>query len=847
MRLSFLLIVAAPVWGGTVPATVRSFVAAQCAGCHNAKLKQGNLDLVSLAFDPEKADNFAIWAKIHDRVRDGEMPPVPSATLTKASKDAFLTSLAAPLVVADRARYAASGRSTIRRMNRQEYENTLRDLLGAPWLQVQDMLPEDGVAYKFNKSAEALDVSHVHMNQYLASADYALREVLPKSEARPALVTKRYYSRDQNSFFGQIRFPKSNERDAYPVVGNSADLEVLHKTGRRTPGDPKSPTREIEGIAVVCSSYEPIELRFNKFTAPASGRYKIRLNAHTVWVGPQQGEKWWKPDPENISAGRTQEPITLYSELPPRQQRRLGSFDVYPDPRVNELDVYLLKGETIRVDAARFFRSRPPGSTWRNPLATKEGQPAVSFRWMEAEGPIVEQWPTSGQQLLFGNLPFSVGANGTATFESKAPAADSRRLLAAFLKRAYRHPVPEGEVERFAKLADKARADGFSFTDAMISAYTAALVSPAFVALEEKPGRLDSYAMASRLSYFLWNTEPDATLRQLAERNQLQDPAVLRAQAKRLLADARSQRFVKAFLDYWLDLRKINNTSPDGSLYPDYYLDDFLVESAGDETRAFFSEMLRRNLPARNVVSSDFAMLNERLAAHYGIPGVTGAALRPVALPADSVRGGLMTQASVLKVTANGTTTSPVLRGVWISERILGRTVPPPPSGVPPVEPDTRGAKTIREQLAQHRSQTFCKSCHARIDPAGFALESFDVAGGQRDKYRALGDGGKPAEGIGKAGHFFEFHYALPVDPSGTLPDGRSFANVQELKKLLLADERQIARNLASQLVTYSTGAPVRFGDRPRLEEILDQSKSSGYGTEALIEAIVRSELFRSK
>jgi hypothetical protein len=823
---------AAPV---PVPASVRTFVAAQCVGCHNAKLKQGNLDLSSLPFEPAKADNFAIWAKIHDRVRDGEMPPVPSAKLTKPVREAFLTTLAAPLVAADRARYAASGRSVIRRMNRQEYENTLRDLLGAPWLQIQNMLPEDGIAYKFNKVGEALDVSHVHMNQYLAAADYALREVLPQTPGKPVPVTTRYYSREQNSFFGQIRFPKSNERDAFPVVGNSADLPVLHKTGPRTPPAKPGPNREIEGVAVVCSSYEPIELKFNKFRAPVSGRYKLRLNAHTVWVGPAAGEKWWKPDPENITAGRTDEPITLYSEAPPRQQRWLGRFDVHPDPTTNEIDVYLLKGETIRVDAARFFRSRPPGNTWRNPWATKEGQPAVSFRWMEAEGPIVEQWPTSGYQLLFGNG------------ENKDPAADSRRLLAAFLKRAYRHPVPAGEVERFAKLPDKALAAGFSFQDALIAAYSAVLVSPAFVTHEEAPGRLDSHALASRLSYFLWNSEPDAALRELADRNQLQDPAVLKAQTKRLLADGRSERFVSAFLDYWLDLRKVNNQSPDENIYPDYYLDDYLVESAADETRAFFTEMLRRNLPARNLVASDFAMINERLADHYGIPGVKGSAIRAVPLPPDSVRGGLMTQASVLKVTANGTTTSPVLRGVWISERILGHPVPPPPTGVPPVEPDTRGAKTIRQQLDQHRSQTFCKSCHARIDPAGFALESFDVFGGYREKYRALGDGFPHPEGIGKAGHFFEFHYALPVDASGTLPDGRSFADVRELKKLILADERQVARNLATQLVTYATGAPVRFGDRPRLEAILDQTKAGGYGTEALVEAIIQSDLFRSK
>ena len=263
-----------------------------------------------------------------------EMPPAQApASLTKASRDAFLASLAAPLATADRARFTASGRSLLRRMNRQEYENTLRDLLGAPWLQVQELLPEDGVAYKFNKSAEALDVSHVHMNQYLAAADYALREVLLKNP--PAATTTRFYTRDQNSFYSQIRFPKTNERDAYPVIGNAADLEVLHKTGPRTAGNPNSPTREIEGMAVVCSSYEPIELRFNRFKATVAGRYKLRLNAHTVWVGPAKGEKWWKPDPgKTLRRGAPMSRSHLYSELPPRQQRRLGSFDVHPEPSV---------------------------------------------------------------------------------------------------------------------------------------------------------------------------------------------------------------------------------------------------------------------------------------------------------------------------------------------------------------------------------------------------------------------------------------------------------------------------------------------------------------------------------
>ena len=254
------------------------------------------------------------------------------------------------------------------------------------------------------------------------------------------------------------------------------------------------------------------------------------------------------------------------------------------------------------------------------------------------------------------------------------------------------------------KVIDGAKKTGSSFADAMIAGYTAVLCSPKFVCLEEKPGTLDPGALASRLSYFLWNSAPDDALRAA----DLSKPEVLRKQTDRLLDDPKSRRFVDAFLNYWLDLRKAEATSPDAALYPDYYLDDLLVESALGESQTFFAELVKENLPARNLVASDFTMLNERLGWHYGLPSVSGPELRRVSLPKDSVRGGFMTQAAVLKVTANGTTTSPVLRGAWIMERILGKPPPPPPASVPAIEPDTRGAHTIRQQLDAHRKLETC-------------------------------------------------------------------------------------------------------------------------------------------
>src|SRR6185295_9743343 len=241
----------------------------------------------------------------------------------------------------------------------------------------------------------------------------------------------------------------------------------------------------------------------------------------------------------------------------------------------------------------------------------------------------------------------------------------------------------------------------------------------------------------------------------------------VRAQRERVVEGPRAGRGGGGFTDYWLDLRKIDDSSPSTTLYNDYELDDALKLAAVEETRLFVQEMFRRNLPARNIIDSDFTFLNERLAAHYGVPGVTGAKMRKVTLPKDSVRGGLMTQASVLKVTANGTTTSPVLRGVWIMERIMGFQSAPPP-GVPAVEPDIRGAVTIRQQLDKHRADPSCASCHRRIDPPGFALESFDIMGGQRDRYRAIAEGVKPEPGIGFSGQPYSFHYGLPVDSAGT-------------------------------------------------------------------------------
>jgi hypothetical protein len=858
------------VLAGDLPPACQQFVENHCFECHDSTSTKGGLDLTALRFEPATPTNFSKWVLIFDRVSKGEMPPKKKARPDAAELQTFTNSLSSSLVSFERAQMAREGRATRRRLNRYEYENALRDLLHGPWLQIRDSLPEDGEAERFNKVGDALDVSHVQMARYLAAADYALREVMaPQAEQPPAKV-RRYYARDQRSYTGPMKYSVFNnapERATFPVLGFKGQPEVRKEEAPITVGDSNPELRELEGVGVVASAYEPIEPKFNEFRAPVPGHYQLRFNAYSVWVGPGEGNKWYIPDLDTVSRGHRDEPVTITAETPPRLLRKLGDFDVTPEPGAHALDAWLLAGEMIRPDAGRLFRSRPGHARWQNPLAEKDGQPGVVFRWLEVEGPIYDQWPPAGHKLLFGDLPMvnrkvaAASENpghtnkfGQRRFKkapgveviSKQPMADAERLLQNFIRQAYRLPTDDTEVKRFLPVVQNALKLGNSFTDAMLAAYTAVLCSPEFLYLDEKPGRLGDYELASRLSFFLWNSPPDSELRCCADKQELRKPDVLRAQADRMLADPKSRRFVEAFLDYWLDLRKIVATAPDANLYSDYYLDDLLTESALEESRSFFAELLRDDLPARNLVSSDFAMLNERLAAHYGLPPVLGVALRRTPLPKDGVRGGFMTQAAILKVTANGTTTSPVLRGAWIMERILGQKPPPPPPSVPALEPDIRGAVTIRQQLDKHRSLETCSACHAKIDPAGFALENFDVMGGWRERYRSEAEG-ELAQGIAKSGQKFAFHYGLPVDASGTLPDGRQFHDIRELKELLLAGEKQLARNLTRQLAVYATGAPIHFADREQIEKILDRASSSQYGVRSLILELIQSDLFLNK
>jgi hypothetical protein len=333
---------------------------------------------------------------------------------------------------------------------------------------------------------------------------------------------------------------------------------------------------------------------------------------------------------------------------------------------------------------------------------------------------------------------------------------------------------------------------------------------------------------------------PDEELLALAEKGKLAQQETLHDQVERMLKHPKAAAFTENFVGQWLGLRDIDFTEPSFILYPEY--DAMLRVAMVKEAEMFFSELLKDDLPLTNFVASDFTFLNARLAKHYGISGVVGSEMRRVQLSPESHRGGVLTMASVLKVTANGTTTSPVVRGAWVLDRILGTPPPKPPPDVPIIEPDIRGATTIREQLAKHRAIVSCAACHEKIDPPGFALESFDVIGGWRDNYRTTGNG----KSVVADGRRMPYHEGKKVDPSDAL-HGAKFANVDEFKQLLLRDKDQLVRALTEKLLTYATGSPPGFVDRAAVEEIVQAVRAKNYRFRTLVHEVVRSKVFQNK
>jgi mono/diheme cytochrome c family protein len=812
---------AAAAEGGAV---TKAFLERHCAACHDEDNQKGKFRVDTLPDRANTPDAENRWGRVLSRLEAGEMPPPKRERPPADEVSAALSWMKAELASAAKA-HRADGRVRIRRLNRTEYENTLQDLLGVR-TSVRDMLPEDDTADGFDTGEKALSVSPVHVQRYMDAAEAALRAAVVHG---PRPETKTYH----------FTFDDPSEK-TYENLGHG------HNKTQIPVRDGKVWFYQESHIEVPIHS-----MQFRQVTRKVPGRYKFRVSVRT-------DDNGGKP--------------LAFSLYTTRSKKLLGYFDAQVDkPGVIEVEHDFLPDDKLVIAPYNLRETRrlrnlnvfpkPDGTPWDN-------GPAIVVDWVEAEGPLFPAWPPASHERLFGGVPMKpakdlpkgtlppTGVSGAQlTPQSDNPLEDARRLLTPFLGRAFRRPVTADDVEPYVGLVKDRLAQNVCFETAMLSAYQTAVCSPDFLFLVQNPGPLDDHALACRLSYFLTRTAPDETLRAAADRGELRKPDVLRREAERLLDSPRATAFVNDFLDHWLRLRDMDATMPDKELFPEYYLDlsagkidGLLREAMAAETRLFFADLLKRDGSLMNLVDSDYTFANSRLAEFYGLPPVTGVDMRRVPLPADSVRGGVLTQASVLKVTANGSRSSPVVRGAWVLESIIGRPPPPPPPDAGSIEPDTRGATTIREQLAKHQASTTCASCHVRIDPPGFALEAFDPIGQYRTYYRATEVGQKLEKGTNNwRGHWVKYLKGPSVDPSGVMPGDHAFAGPREFKKLLLKDADPIARNVAAKLVTFATGHHAEPGDVLALDGVVERAKAKQYGLRTLLLEVVQSELFTNK
>ncbi len=858
-----------------LPRPVQTFFTQQCLDCHDAATKKGDFDLAALKPDFASPENFARWVKVHDRIASGEMPPKKQARPPANELKATTGWLADALLQADRAHLATEPRTGVRRLTRAEYENTVRDLFDLPGLALLNSLPADGSAHGFDKNSDALDISHVNLAKYVEAADHILDAAIA-TQPEPPKFQKHHISLARNIYLilmnGDAVMLNGHQPDSvFPPRG-----EIRHIGAGEHVALARESVKHGGTVGVFRHEDESFKPYFYEFAAIYSGRYRLRASFWSFqWdqgkVLPARGTEAARLDvvqlQENGRGGGHPSYVLGYYAAPSLK------------PQVHAIDTWLNAKDTIGFNTASLA---PVVNYMRKGHAMAFTGPGIASDWLEIEGPIHEVWPPRSHRLLFGELPITEfkadeqkdvrkpvrkllrqetqapnrpdPSTGLWSVRSEQPLVDADRLLAAFLPKAFRRPVDAAVRQGYVARVDARLKAGDCFEIAMRSAYRTALCSPDFLYLVEdktpEPDRthasqLTDDAFACRLSYLLWNSLPDEPLTKLGRSGGLRDPKVLREQVERLLKDPKSERFIEDFLGQWLKLRAIAANDPDKKLYPEFsgYLQDSMVA----ETRAYFRELITQNLNASHLVKSDFAMLNEKLATHYGIPGVSGPAIRKVKLPADSPRGGFLTQAAILKITANGTTTSPVPRGAFVMARLLGKPPEPPPPNVPAVEPDVRGATTIREMLDKHRSDATCAACHAKIDPAGFALEAFDVIGGFRSRYRSLENGDPPPRG--SIDPFIGIHFKLgpAVDASGQLPDERKFRDITELQALLAADTHTLLHNLAQQLTIYATGRDLAFSDRPAVDELVARVEKQGGGLRTLLHELVQSSLFKTR
>jgi hypothetical protein len=726
---------------------VLPFLKAHCFHCHGAEegKNKAELTLNKYADDLSVQQDRKVWDNVLHMLRTGEMPPMERKRPPAADIEAAIDSIEAVLANLDCSKTPNVGRVTVRRLNRAEYDNTIRDLLGVDFQPAADF-PQDDVGYGFDNIGDVLSTTPLLFERYLAAAESVLEKVI--------------------------------------VVPESAQPKDIRLQGLRVS---RGAGEETNGGGVLYGDGEAGNEQFLD-----AGDYNIHVEVYARQVGDEKARAAIRLNRENVKE----------FEISSTNRNQL---------QVLEAKVRVQSG-TARVGAAFVNPFVAPDHTDENPHRR-----LLFVRSIVVDGPYNPPPP-----------PASANQNKLlAHSEGLEPREAAREIISRFATRAFRRPVKPEEVERVLRVYDIAENEGEKYEERLRLALCRVLVSPHFLFRVEndppgaKPGeayKISELELASRLSYFLWSTMPDDELFKLALTGELRKN--LPAQIQRMLKDKKSSALVENFGGQWLTLGKLALVAPDINYFPQF--DDDLRAAMQKETELFFEDILREDRSILHFLDADFTYVNARLARHYGIDGVYGAEFRKIKTPAN--RGGLLTQASILTLTSNPTRTSPVKRGKWILEQLLGTPPPPPPPDVPEIDEKKIPTGSLRQIMEQHRANPICASCHARMDPIGFAFENFDGIGAYREK-----DGG------------------FSIDPSGELPDGKKFEGSAGLKTVLKEKKELFARSLAEKILTYALGRGLEFYDKCAVDRVVVALEKNNYRFSTLIVETVNSDPFQMR
>jgi len=788
---------------------LETYLDAYCISCHGPEKQKGDRRWDTFHLPIEDTETLIQAQEILDLVNLAEMPPPEEDLQPSVEENRQLVDFLTQTLEERYAELESTDRQTVfRRLNRREYRNTIRDLLkiDTTAFDPTQSFPRDETDHHLDTIGDRLVTSGYLLDRYLEAADEIIEKVFAL-EQRP----------EPKTYFFTDNFRQQPELDGALDDWANFEFIALYET-------PLSVRHE--GAYAKINTFES--------GVPHDGFYKIRVNA--IAKNRIHDHLY-----RRVSTNQT-EPIRLgivtgnkrFGDLsrPQPIEPELASFDLKDEIlEWREATVWLDAGDTPRftypngmlglrgnfrpisdkLAADPNFELKNVDFSDRRLIAMQHGKlPHIQIHDVEITGPLYESWPPETQKALIGNRPFSPKR--------------ARALIADFAGRAYRRPVTQFETDelmRFMERREKESGDAFQAYKDVLKRI---LCSPSFLYLEEpqeNDGQLGAYALASRLSYFLWSSLPDDKLLKAARNGFIHNSDTLKREIARMLVDPKSAAFIDSFLNACLTLEDLGTQPPDRKLFSVFY-ERGLQASMREETRLFVQYLLENNLPLSEFVDADYSFINESLAQLYGYKGVLGQSFRKTP-HADSRRSGILGHASILTVSANGVDTSPVTRGVWMLENLLGTPPSPPPPDVEPFDPDTRGSSTIREQLEKHRENPTCYDCHRKIDPMGFAFESFDAIGRWRDKYPKGGE----------------------IDPSGSLADGTHYSDISDFKAAMSERAPQIARSFVTKLLSYATGRRMEPGDRPDIDKLLKELDERGNGFYDMVELIVLSPLFQ--